>query len=103
MARRIWIIHKNDKITQQIRDDAIANNCPEIAQGIPPILKRELWGQKLPSVYEEPDPPESEPLRDLASEIDVHLARIIELEKAAGIYEEPVEPYLEKNEPERMA
>jgi len=85
MGRRIWIVHKNDEITQQIRDEATANNCPEIARGVPPLLKKELWGQKLPLAYEEPEPIKPEPQRDFPSEIDDLKARIVKLEKAKAL------------------
>lgn len=55
--RRIYIMPKDTEVTQEIRDEAIANNCPEITIGIPPILKDKLRFQKLPLIYEEPDIP----------------------------------------------
>jgi len=61
MGRRIWIISKGTEITQAIRDEAAANNCPEIACEIPPVLGDIVFAAALPLVYEEPDQPLLQP------------------------------------------
>ncbi|MBA7606443.1 hypothetical protein ES703_13591 [subsurface metagenome] len=68
MGRRIWIISEETEITDTIREDAKLNGCPEIAQGIPPILKGKIGA--LPCAYEEPEPIHPEPPRDPLAEID---------------------------------
>ncbi len=50
MGRRVWIVKK---LTDKARGDAVANNCPEIAVGVPPVLKGKV--DKLPCAFEEPD------------------------------------------------
>ncbi len=80
MARRIWIIPKDTDITQEVRDEAIANNCPEIVQGMPPILEGKIEEASLPIAFEEPEHPAPEPSRDLLTEIDVLKVRVKDLE-----------------------
>ena len=70
MARRIWIVSEDTEIDEGVLADASANNCPEIAQGIPPSLSDILTEEMLPCVYEESELPPPEPMRDLAAEID---------------------------------
>lgn len=81
MGRRIWVIAKKDEVEQSDIDAAKANNCPEIANGIPPILEGVVDEARLPMAYEEPEPIEPEPVRDLATEIDEIKARVRKLEK----------------------
>ena len=57
MARRIWIVSEDTEIDEGVLADAAANNCPEIAQGIPPSLKDTLSEDMLPCAYEYPEPP----------------------------------------------
>lgn len=61
MARRIWIIARKDRVEQSDIDDAKTNNCPEIANGIPPALEGMVTEDMLPHAYEEPTLPEPEP------------------------------------------
>lgn len=61
MGRRVWVIAKKDQVEQSDLDDAKANNCPEIANGIPPALQHILSEGQLPYAYEEPTLPEPEP------------------------------------------
>ncbi|GAH96258.1 unnamed protein product [marine sediment metagenome] len=57
MARRIWIVARGTEITQEVIDDAIAQNCPEIVNGIPPALEGIIDEASLPIAFEEPEPP----------------------------------------------
>ena len=50
MGRRVWIVKK---LTDKARGDAVANNCPEIAAGVPPVLAGKVG--TLPCAFEEPD------------------------------------------------
>ena len=61
MPRRVWIIAKKDKLEDSDKADASLNGCPEIANGIPPILGGVISENQLPIVYEEPESPETEP------------------------------------------
>jgi len=62
MPRRIWIIAKKEQVEQSDINDAKANNCPEIANGIPPALEGIVTDDMLPYAYEEPEaPPIPEP------------------------------------------
>lgn len=70
MARRIWIIAKRKKVSRADIANAKAHNCPELANGIPPNLKSIVAEVTLPVAYEEPEPVEPEPARDLGAEID---------------------------------
>lgn len=70
MARRIWIIAKKEEVEPSDIADAKANNCPEVANGIPPNLKDVVDEGSLPIAYEEPEPEPPEPPRDLAAEMD---------------------------------
>jgi len=79
MARRIWIIAKKPEIEQSDIDDATLNGCPEIANGIPPVLGEILSNKKLPCVYEEPALP-STPARDLAAEVTALQLKITDYE-----------------------
>lgn len=81
MARRIWLIAKKEQVEQSDIDDAKANNCSEVANGIPPVLEGTVDEAGLPMAYEEPEPIEPEPVRDLATEIDEIKARVRKLEK----------------------
>ena len=81
MARRVWVIRKDIPITQEVIDEATANQCPEIAHGIPPALKSILAGKKLPMAYEEPEAPLPEPPRDLIKELDEFKAKLATLER----------------------
>ena len=61
MARRIWIIAEKEAIEQEDIDAANLNNCPEIANGIPPALVGIVVPEDLPCVHVEtpvaPEPP----------------------------------------------
>lgn len=72
MARRIWVIAEKDEVEQSDIDAAKANNCPEIANGIPPVLEGIVLEAMLPFAYEEMviTGPEPEPVRDPLAEID---------------------------------
>ncbi len=76
MGRRVWIVNK---LNAKARTDAIAKNCPEIAVGIPPALAGKV--DKLPCVFEEPEPTVRPEPRDLEAEIDELRAEIGELRK----------------------
>ena len=80
MSRRIWIIAKKDKVDGSDRASASLNGCPEIVNGIPPILDGIVFENQLPLVYEEPVSPEPEPPRNLAAEIDALKTRLTALE-----------------------
>lgn len=80
MGRRIYIVSKVTDITDGVKAEAAVNNCPEIVHGLPPRLREKLRGRKLPLVYEEPDQPEPEPMRDPLRELDELWARIENLE-----------------------
>lgn len=63
MRRRVYIVPKGTEITQEVIDIAKANNCPEIARGIPPAYQKPIAGypggiteDMLPLAYEEPEP-----------------------------------------------
>lgn len=62
MPRRVWIIAKKDQVEQSDIDDATLNGCPEIANGIPPILQGIISEDQLPIAFEEPELPEPPPL-----------------------------------------
>ena len=79
MGRRIWVIPNKDQIKDTDLADAVLNNCPEIANGIPPSLIGII--KALPCAYEETEPPPSEPPRDFATEIDSLKTRVEKLEK----------------------
>lgn len=81
MGRRIWVIPEGTKIDEQILQEATANNCPEIAVGIPPALESSVSLKQLPFAYEEPMLPVPPPARNLAVEIDDLKTRIEKLEK----------------------
>jgi len=68
--------------------DAKAANCPEIVHGIPPALAGVIEEKDLPFVFEEPEPPPPEPIRDIAAEVDDLKARIEKLEKKRGYVNE---------------
>jgi len=55
MARRIWIIAKDKKVTAKVKATAKLNNCPEIAVGIPSVFEGKIGA--LPCTFEEPDSP----------------------------------------------
>lgn len=61
MGRRIWIIQKAIEVTPDIKEEAIANLCPEIAIGIPPRLMGIIDEASLPIAFEEPDALEGHP------------------------------------------
>lgn len=85
MPRRIWIIAKKDKVEQSDIDDAKLNSCPEIVNGIPPALQGFISEGQLPIVYEEPESLPSEPVRDLAAEIDQMKADIAAIKTKVGV------------------
>lgn len=62
MGRRVWTIAEKDKVEQSDIDDARANNCPEIVNGIPPALFGVVLEADLPTAYEEPESVEPEPI-----------------------------------------
>lgn len=81
MARRVWVISKRSSPTsEKTLADALANNCPEIAHGIPPVFKDIITEGMLPYAYEEPDQPEPILKRDPLKEIDALKERIESLE-----------------------
>ncbi len=53
--RRIYIIPKEANPKDFIAE-ALARNCPEIVQGIPPRLEGVVFPDRLPTIYEEPEP-----------------------------------------------
>ena len=61
MGRRIWIIPKDEEITDEVRASAQLNGCPEIVIGIPKALTGQV--DDLPCAYEEPEPPDPVPPR----------------------------------------
>ena len=85
MERRVYITKSEHFMTEEAQDavkvEALANNCPEIAWGIPPVLKDIVTNEMLPHVYEEPVAEPPKPPRDLAAEIDELKAMIEKLEK----------------------
>lgn len=83
--RRVWVIAKKEEIEQSDIDDALFNNCSEIAQGIPPTLQETISEKQLPYVYEEIEIPPSEPPRDLAVELDELKVRVEALESKLEI------------------
>ena len=62
MPRRVWIIDKKDQLEQKDYDDATPNGCPEIVNGIPPVLIGVITEDLLPCAYEEQPPPPPEPI-----------------------------------------
>jgi len=68
MARRVWVIAKKDEVEQSDIDDAILNGCPEIANGIPPVLQDVISEEQLPIAYEEPTSPPSAEVNLIVSE-----------------------------------
>lgn len=60
MGRRVYIVPK-DYPARQAKEEALANNCPEICREIPPRYRGRVTGP-LPQVYEEPEPPREEKL-----------------------------------------
>ena len=81
MARRVWIIQKKEQVEQSGIDAATANNCPEIANGIPPALAGIITEAMLPCAYEEPEHLHEPKPRDLLVEMDEFKARVEKLEK----------------------
>jgi len=69
VGRRIYIISKSEKITQVIRNQAEASNCPEIVWGVPPALKGVIDEVSLPVVFEEPEQSIVNP-RNILEELD---------------------------------
>ena len=76
MGRRVWIVKKLDA---KARKGAIANNCPEICVGIPLRLIGKV--EDFPCVFEESEPVQGPPPRDLEAEIDELRAEIKKLKK----------------------
>lgn len=68
--RRVYIIPEKQPVDELIKAAAIANNCPEIAKGIPPRLEGVIDEASLPLVFEEPELSPPEPVRDLATELN---------------------------------
>ena len=85
MARRIWIIAKKDKVEDSDIADAKLANCPEIVNGIPPALTGIITESSLPMAYEEVEPKPSEPVRDLAKEIDQLKAEVASLKAKVSL------------------
>ena len=81
MARRIWVITKKEEVGQSDRDDAFEHNCPEIVNGIPPVLQNTITENDLPCAFEEPEAPLPVPPRNLAAELDELKAKLITLER----------------------
>ena len=77
--RRVYIIAADKKVTQIVRNNAILNNCPEIAIGIPPVFKDKVGA--LPCVFEEPDQPQIETPVSLEEEIKLLKDRLNTLEQ----------------------
>lgn len=80
MARWVWIVSKDTKLTQAVIDQALTNRCREIVHGIPPALTGKIDEKRLPIAYEEIES-EPSPVRDLAAEIDALNVRVAKLEK----------------------
>jgi len=78
MARRIWIVSKETEIDEGVLADATANNCTEIAQGIPPSLNNIITEEMLPCAYEYPEPPLPPPPPPPEPPKSTHYARIID-------------------------
>ncbi len=81
MGRRIWIVSEVAQLETKDFDDARAHNCPEIVNGIPPVLSDVINESSLPMTFEEPEHTPVEPSRDLAAEIDDLKDKISVLEK----------------------
>lgn len=77
--RRIYIISKTMNVEDFIAD-AKANNCSEIAKGVPSILRNKVRSKKLPLIYEEPELPAPLPAKDVFVELDEIKARLNQLE-----------------------
>jgi len=71
--RRVWVVAKKDELEQADFNDAQANDCPEIANGIPPALADIITEGMLPCAYEEPAP---EPIPEPIPSLSIHLARL---------------------------
>lgn len=71
MARRVYIVAKDTAINAAVLAAAAAQNCPEIAQGIPPALAGIINPASLPTVYIEPEPGPQQP-----SPIEIQLASL---------------------------
>ena len=57
MKRRVWIIKKKSPVTEEVRQQALAHDCQEVARGIPPALKELVKEADLPCAYEEAESP----------------------------------------------
>lgn len=57
MPRRVYVIAPDDTVTADVRAAAAAAQCPEIAQGIPPMLAPYAQPGVFPQVVEVPEPP----------------------------------------------
>ena len=76
MARKVWIIAKKEQVEQADIDNAILNGCPEIANGIPPVLRGIISPDQLPYAYEEPEAPPTPEPRNLEAEVDTLKAEL---------------------------
>lgn len=61
MARRIYIVAADTVIDASVIAAAASVNCPEIIKGIPPKLAGIIEEGDLPTAYEEPVQPNSDP------------------------------------------
>ncbi len=53
MDRRIWIVPRKKKISDEQFVEAALNSCPEIVNGLPPALIGKISEKQLPIAYEE--------------------------------------------------
>ena len=80
--RNVWIISKETEITKAVIKTAKANDCKEIAKGIPSYFADNITEDMLPCIGIEiiPESP-PEPIRNLDEEIDALTARVEKLEQ----------------------
>ena len=69
LERRVYIVSKTTKLTEEVKLVARNANCSEIAIGIPPALAKTFLEKDLPVVFSEFNNPPSES-RNLADELD---------------------------------
>jgi len=79
--RRIYVILKSMSV-EDAKADALANNCPEICQGISPRMRRDsnIKEEDLPCVYEEPELPQPPEPVDFIKELKKLEKRVKKLE-----------------------
>lgn len=90
--RRLWIVPPGTEISDDVIAEAVAHDCAEIANGIPPRLVDELADVELPTVYVElpPEPDEHGNEPQPPDPMTALLARLEQLEtEVAAIKADP--------------